>query len=195
MFVKNIFLFILVALIFSCRNTTTTNEIITTYDSIQNKKTEANSNLVPLSIEAEKEVENWIEYQKFDEFLSQYNHISRSDALFNAKDLSDLAKQLKDSIRIEKFLIPSVKIRLNVLHNETLRLADMATIKTISDEEITQEKENIMNAFSALNLKINNILSQENLNSLVDEFIEEILRSPDSMHSQVKISPESISKQ
>jgi len=141
------------------------------------------STIAPLSREAQLEMDSWIEYQKFDDFIEQYKNITISDALYNAKDLANLAQQLKDSIRIEKFKIPSVKIRLNVLYNETLRLADMSEIKTIGEKEVLHENENILNAFSALNLKINNILSQEDLNSDVDEFIQEILQNGDSLGS------------
>ena len=111
------------------------------------------------------------------EFIKQYENISSIDALFNANELSELAQQLKDTIRVKKFEIPSVKIRLNVLYSETLRLADMASISSISGEEIKNENENILNAFSALNLKINNVIIQENLNKDVSKFIEEIKKT------------------
>lgn len=134
-------------------------------------------NEVKLNAKAKIEVEDWIEYKKMDDFLIQYHHISSIDALFNANELSELAQQLKDTIRVEKFEIPSVKIRLNVLYNESLRLADMATISSISEEEIKRENENILNAFSALNLKINNIIIQETLNDDMSKFIDEIKNS------------------
>ena len=184
---KNIFFILLTVLIFSCKKTTTTTEIADVNDSIQTNRMVPKSTIVALTSEAQLEIENWEEYQKLDDFIAQYKNITMSDALFNAKDLANLAQQLKDSIRVDKFKTPSVKIRLNVLHNETLRLADMAEIKTISENEVLQENENILDAFSALNLKINNILSQENLNSDVDEFIQEILQSPDSLGTLEKL--------
>ena len=88
--------------------------------------------------------------------------------------ITNINQQKLIKLRFEKFEIPSVKIRLNVLYSETLRLADMASINNISEEEIKNENENILNAFSALNLKINNIIIQENLNKDLNEFIEEI---------------------
>jgi len=187
MFLKNLFFILFVVLFFSCKKATTADEILTVNDSIQTNSIVPKSSLVPLTRESQLEVENWEEYQKLNDFLAQYKNITMRDALFNAKDLANLAQQLKDSIRIEKFKIPSVKIRLNVLHNETLRLADMAEIKTISEQEVIEENENILNAFSALNLKINNLISQENLNSDVDEFIQEILQNPDSLGALEKL--------
>lgn len=184
---KNVFFILFAILFFSCKKTTTANETIAVNDSIQTNTIIPKINIVPLSSEAQKELEEWKEYQKLNDFLAQYKNISLPDALFNAKDLANLAQQLKDSIRIEKFKIPSVKIRLNVLHNETLRLADMAEIKTITEKEVREENENILDAFSALNLKINNLISQENLNSDVNEFIQEILQNPDSLGTLEKL--------
>lgn len=184
---KNVFFILFAILFFSCKKTTTANETIAVNDSIQTNTIIPKINIVPLSSEAQKELEEWKEYQKLNDFLAQYKNISLPDALFNAKDLANLAQQLKDSIRIEKFKIPSVKIRLNVLHNETLRLADMAEIKTITEKEVRDENENILDAFSALNLKINNLISQENLNSDVNEFIQEILQNPDSLGTLEKL--------
>ena len=187
MSLKNLFFIVLAVLFFSCKKETTTDEVLTVNDSVQTNTIVPKSSLVPLTHESQLEVENWEEYQKLNDFLAQYKNITMRDALFNAKDLANLAQQLKDSVRIEKFKIPSVKIRLNVLHNETLRLADMAEIKTISEQEVIEENENILNAFSALNLKINNLISQEGLNSDVDEFIQEILQNPDSIGTLEKL--------
>ncbi|WP_457618374.1 hypothetical protein, partial [Lutibacter sp.] len=64
---------------------------------------------------------------------------------------------MKDSIRIEKLKQPSVIARLNVLENEALRLADMATIHSISNEEVKNEVEKIVEIYSAVNSKINTI--------------------------------------
>lgn len=163
--------------VFSCRKTISKEELITDLDSIPTNMLKTKHNEVKLNAKAKIEVEDWIEYKKMDDFLIQYHHISSIDALFNANELSELAQQLKDTIRVEKFEIPSVKIRLNVLYNESLRLADMATISSISEEEIKRENENILNAFSALNLKINNIIIQETLNDDMSKFIDEIKNS------------------
>jgi hypothetical protein len=180
MSIKSIFFIFIIVITFSCDKKTSKKNILIKKDIIQISKIRTNNIEVKLNSKAKKTVANWSEYQNFDEFLIQYRNISSSDALLNANELSKLAKQLKDSIRIEKFQIPSVKIRLNVLHNETLRLADMSTINNISETDVFNENKSILNAFSALNLKINNLISQENLNSDVDEFIDEIINSSDS---------------
>ena len=136
--------------------------------------------IAPLNHKSKKLVEPWPEYQKFDEIIRQYEEVSMSEALLNSVELSELAQHLKDSIRIERLDIPSVKIRLNVIHNESLRLADMSTIPTITEHEILEANKNVINAFSALNLKINNMENMENLNSSIGEFINKVSSEKDS---------------
>lgn len=184
--IKYAFYIFLLISIASCNKTTSKKELeIVVKDTIKSIKIKMVYTEVELNSKAKKAVENWTEYQKIDEFIKQYHNISLTDALFNANELSELSQQLKDTIRVDKFKISSVKIRLNVLHNEALRLADMSTINNITEAEVQKENENILNAYSALNLKINNIIIQENLNSKVDEFIDEIVNSsnPDKLRT------------
>ena len=169
-----IFLVILLALGSSCRKSISNEELTNVLDTIPKKLIQAEQVMVKLNPKAKKEVGNWTEYNKMDDFIRQYYSISKTDAIFNSIELSELAQQLKDTIRVEKFEIPSVKIRLNVLHTETLRLADMGTIPNISEIEVKKENENILYAFSALNLKLNNIIDQEDLNKNLSEFINEV---------------------
>lgn len=166
----------------------------------ENKKTENASNLLESSLiksanpikrlnaESEKLISSWPEYHKFDELISQYQEITLSDALLNSVELSEAAKQLKDSIRVEKLDIPEVRIRLNVLYSETLRLADMSTIPTITEELVTLENNNVIDAFSALNLKINNMNTQDKLNEDISKFVDEVLEEskPDSITNSVE---------
>jgi hypothetical protein len=72
-------------------------------------------------------------------------------------------------------------MRLNVLHSETMRLSDMATIPTITEDEVTEENNNVIEAFSALNLKINNMSSVEKLNEEISSFIDEVMEEQDSI--------------
>jgi len=167
-------------LIISCDKKTSKESIIIQKDTTLTKKATAINIEVKLNSKAKKIVGNWKEYQNFDKFIIQFSNISSSDGFLNADELSELAQQLKDSIRIKEFQIPSVRIRLNVLYNETLRLADMSTIKNMTEIDFINENKNILNAFSALNSKINNIINQENLNSEVSKFIDEIINSSDS---------------
>jgi hypothetical protein len=162
------------SIVFSCDNFSSKKELKSNQNSNQANHTKTKNTIAGLSPDAKKMVSNWKEYQNMNEYIQQYREISISNSLLNAKQLSELAQQLKDSVRIEKLNIPSVKIRLNVLYNETLRLADMATINQITEIEVIRENKNILNAYSALNIKINNMIDQEKLNIEVNNFLSEI---------------------
>ena len=181
MFLKNILFLIIIISLLSCNKSISKKNREIVRDSLISNTSKLNHPIVKLSNKAKILVTTWDEYQNMDELIKQYQNISASLALLNAKELSVLARQLKDSIHIEKLNIPSVKIRLHVLHNETLRLADMETIPSITESEVSEENENILNAYSALNLKINNIVSQENLNEQVSSFVDEVLKLGDTL--------------
>lgn len=123
-----------------------------------------------LTPEAKKLVEDWNEYITIDEILSDYYSITTDDALLNAKSLSERAQELKDSIRIPAFDSPDIKIRLNVLYNHTLRLADMDNISSIEIQEVKTEISNILDAFSAINSKMNNLTNQQYLEKQLLDF-------------------------
>ena len=181
MLLKKVILLSLIALFISCTKTISRKNNEISRDSLIGNTNKVKLQIAKLNSKAIKLVETWDEYQNIDELLKQYQNINSNLALLNAKELSVLAKQLKDSIRVEILKIPSVKIRLNVLHNETLRLADMNTIPSITEEEVVEENSNILNAYSALNLKINNIVNQENLNEELSSFIDEVLQLNDTL--------------
>ena len=130
------------------------------------------SPVVGLNKESEELVKNWKEYQDFNELIVQYREITKADALLNSNELEELAQYLKDSIRVEKLDIPAVRMRLNVLHNEAKRLSDMSTIPTITDEEVQAENNNVLDAFAALNIKINDLGNQERINRELAKFDE-----------------------
>ena len=108
-------------------------------------------------------VRNWEEYQLVDAMITRFYAISNAEALSNAKELSTLSKQLKDSIRDKQLEVSSVKARLNVFSNECMRLEDMATISAIKQEEVAYEIKKILEAFSGVNAKLNSIYSVDNL--------------------------------
>lgn len=173
--------FMIMAVLLSCKNKQ--KEEMEEYSSQFETGSiiKSDESIVALNLKSEELVAAWPEYQKFADFVGQYQEIALSDALLNSAELSEMAKQLKDSIRVESLKIPSVKMRLNVLHSETMRLADMATIPTISEEAVVTENNNVVQAFSALNLKINTINSMEKLNDEISSFVQEVVREQDSV--------------
>ncbi len=123
-----------------------------------------------LNEESQVLVEDWREYQILNEELENYYSITAEEALFKAKDISIYAQELRDSIRLDFLDRPDVKIRLNVFYNTALRLSDMSTIRTISSDEVKAEVTNLLEAFSAINGKINNIVIQQNLERELRDF-------------------------
>ena len=180
---------VLILLLISCKNKKEVDQDAATMSQEVLSTIKSNKPITNLNNKAKDLVKTWSEYQNFSDLINQYQEITVSEALLNSVELSELAKQLKDSIRIEKLNIPEVKIRLNVLHSETLRLADMSSIPTISQESVAQENNNMIAAFSALNMKINNMNLQDKLNSEIGEFIDKVLESPtiDSSNTMVQI--------
>jgi len=173
--------FLIIALLLSCKNK---NDQDTEAYSEQLKAEgtiKSEHRIIPLNPKSEELVKDWPEYQKFSDLVGQYQEISLTDALLNSKELSEMAQQLRDSVRIERLDIPSIKMRLNVLHSETMRLADMATIPTITETSILRENNNVIQAFSALNLKINNMYSMEKLNDEISAFVNEVMAEQDSI--------------
>tara|TARA_R110001583_G_scaffold83631_3_gene220702 strand:+ start:8704 stop:9243 length:540 start_codon:yes stop_codon:yes gene_type:complete len=125
---------------------------------------------------AKKAVLEWKEYNDVDEFILKYYNISNSEALNNAEELAELVQLMKDTVRVEALKELNITARFNVLHNEALRLADMATIPSITNEEVKEEVLKIVGVFSAVNSKINTIYKAEELQNLLEVDTEKPLK-------------------
>lgn len=164
---------LLVLFTISCKKNSDSEEVpeyVTDRDLAPTLKSE--SPVVGLNKESEELVKDWKEYQDFSELIVQYREITKADALLNSNELEELAQYLKDSIRVEKLDNPALRTRLNVLHNEAKRLSDMSTIPTITNEEVQAENNNVLDAFAALNIKINDLGNQERINRELAKFDE-----------------------
>ncbi len=178
-----VYFFILLVLLQSCSK----KGVREKEKEIEKKKINSITNFkpIPLNSQAKIMVADWIEYQNIAEFIPNYYKTTTKDALFDSQRLAELSQQLKDSIRIKKLDIPSFRARLHVLYNESFRLADMDSIPSITNEEIVSETKNIINAFDAINSKINMLVSQEILENNLKEF-DSILNKKDSLKSNSK---------
>ena len=96
-----------------------------------------------------------------EEFAGKFHQASPNEALSNALELKSLVQQLKDSLKPTIFNSPSFNARINVLFSEAERLADITFIPAIKTVEINEQVEKTLGAFSALNAKINTVLSQK----------------------------------
>lgn len=180
-----LFVIILVGTV-SCTKNKTKTQVISKQDSLKivNNRIEVplGEVLIP---SAKKVVENWREYKDVDDFITQFYNITTSEALSNARDLSDLVILMKDSIRINDLKIPSVIARINVLENETLRLADMATISSIKKSEVKDEVTSILTVYSALNSKINTLYNA----SAIQKALEVDTEKPIEEIKKTKVTP------
>ncbi len=122
----------------------------------------------PLTGGAAKKVDHWQEYIAVKDFLNQYSSITPNEALNNSRELNNLVKALKDSVTPNFLDSHSFAARINLLHNETLRLFDMSSISTIKSFEINDQVLKIMEAFSSLNSKISTLVQQANLEAQLD---------------------------
>ena len=118
---------------------------------------------ITLNNDVKQKLNSWNEYQEVDVLISKYQRISIIDALTTSVELANSVKMLNDSIRIEELKIDEIKTRLAVLYNESLRLKDMSNITSIKQEEVTLEIQNVLEAFSAINAKINNVYLKKTL--------------------------------
>lgn len=162
------FLLFILLLNFSCKKVAATQEVTDVKDSVvvvDKISFQLGETLVP---RAKEDLSKWKEYENVDEFILKFYSVSSLEALSNAKELADLVKLMKDTIRVDKLNELSVVARFNVLHNETLRLADMATISTIKKEEVKEEVGRILELYAALNSKINTIYKAEDVQNSIE---------------------------
>lgn len=143
---------------------------------------------IPVKGVFKTEVETWKELNNLDVFFKRFEDISINEALSSATDLSELVTSLKDSVIPNKFDKASFKARVNVFHNETLRLADLSTIEDVTINEVNLQIEKVITSYSALNTKINSILEQEKLESLIDLDLEKVVLSNTKLDDNAKKS-------
>jgi hypothetical protein len=157
-----LYILLITVLLTSCKpETNGVDETEGTLEVAQDEDATISSIGITLSTKSKQETDVWMTYQMVQSKINGYYSVTKSQALQNARELADLVKNASDSIKIEKLDRPDIKIRFNVLFNHALRLDDMSTINKISDDEVMNEVTSILNAFSAINEKINVIYKIE----------------------------------
>lgn len=114
------------------------------------------------------EIQDWEELKAVESFLDRFKKVSPKEVLSNALELQGLVKSLKDSVTPSLFDNSSFKARVNIFYNEVLRLSDMTSIPSIKADEVNLQTEKIINAFSAVNSKVNSILSKKRFEDEID---------------------------
>lgn len=115
-----------------------------------------------------EETKDWAELKAVNEFLDRFKNVSAKEVLSNSIELEGLVATLKKEEKPVLFDIPSFNARLNILHNETLRLVDMRDIPSITVTEVDTQTKKIITSFSAVNEKINTILSKKRFEDAID---------------------------
>lgn len=175
-FLKNyIFLFTFILLV-ACnqKSEEISKDAVSANDSLKSEFSNIKSISETLSPEAKEKTASWEDYHQLDRLLTDFYTISPKEALNLSKELASTTTRLKDSLRIEEFKRPDVMIRINVLNNYALRLADMASIPSITDAEVDLEIQHLLDSYSALNAKINNIAHQEKIERELGDFEENL---------------------
>lgn len=174
-----LYILLITVLLTSCKpETKGIDETEDTLEVVQDEDATISSIGITLSIKSKQETDVWLTYQMVQSKINGYYSVTKSQALQNARELADLVKNASDSIKIEKLDRPDIKIRFNVLYNHALRLDDMSIINNISDDDVMNEVTSILDAFSAINEKINVIYKIEQyeeeleITSDPSEFIE-----------------------
>ncbi|MFY0602640.1 MAG: hypothetical protein JXQ93_01740 [Flavobacteriaceae bacterium] len=119
--------------------------------------------ILEVNVASKKEISKWMFYSNLSDFLVKFKKSTSNEALSNALELGSLIKVLKDSTKPKPLDTPSVLARINLLETESLRLSDMTKISVIKAEEVHDQVNKVIQAFSALNSKINTVFLQQNL--------------------------------
>ena len=127
-----------------------------------------------VSPDFKNKIESWQDLQTVNLFIKKFENISPNEALINALELRDLVASLKDNEIPESCDIPSFHARINVLHNETLRLADLTLIPAITSQEVNLQVNKTIAAFSSVNSKINTIYSKKRFEDAINVKIDYI---------------------
>ncbi|MEQ6123776.1 hypothetical protein AAON49_06205 [Pseudotenacibaculum sp. MALMAid0570] len=134
-----------------------------------------------------KEIDNWQEYEAVKDFLEKFHSISPNEALNNSKELNDLVKSFRDSIKPSFLESPAFNARVSLLHNETLRMYDMSSISSIKVNEVNLQVDKVLDAFSSINSKMNTIIKQIELDKDVnDPKFNKSLKKVDTVPLQTK---------
>jgi hypothetical protein len=114
-----------------------------------------------LSSDAKARLADWKGFQSVTKKVETYTTTTSGQALENAKELSILIRKVSDTIKMNVLERPDFRARLNVLYSHSLRLDDMSSIPSISEDEVKQQVTKLLDAFSSVINKINAIYREE----------------------------------
>lgn len=156
-----ILIFILFFCICSCGKKNETSTVVVEQQTSAFKKEITFEKVQPITPEVQTAVSTWVEYTNLNTFISKFEKASPKQILDNALELRDLVFAAKESpSKPEYFNTPSLKARFSILHNITLRLADMTFIPAIKPEEVIEENKKMLAVYAGINSKLISIVTK-----------------------------------
>lgn len=165
---KNLFIFFSLILLFSCDKKQENNKEDQDDSKPMLSVVKKHAAIKKIDTAFNKEIKDWEEFQTVNNFLARFKKVSPNEILSNASELNDLVKSLIESVKPQLFNTDSFNARLNILYTETLRLVDMNSIPAITADEVNLQMEKIIDAFSAVNSKINSVLAKKRFEDAID---------------------------
>lgn len=180
--------YVLILLVFcfflSCKKEAQPESNTVSQEKIVQKKIDL-VKILPLDKEASKEIDGWTAYQNIDDALKKYVKMTSVEIKGNAIELKQLLDSLKEKTPITVLNTPAFSARKHVFETEVLRLWDMTNIAAIQSEEFMFQMNKVIEAFNAINSKINAVYLEQ---SLEDDLDLEII----DQNSSTSITPEKI---
>lgn len=161
------FLLVFLFLIFACKDTV--KKVDQTNNDTSELSIVQSHNSVDLVMpQFQENIKDWESLNNVNVFLERFNKASANEVLSNSIELKSLSKALLDSVMPKEFKISSLKARINILYNESLRLEDMNDIPSISSKEVHEQTNKILDIFSSINSKINTVLRKKKFEEAID---------------------------
>lgn len=167
MLLKNFVYILVLSVLFSCTKTQEETPSVQKEKPLMSvpKKYPSPKEIRPIY---KKDIENWSQLNALNDFLKRFKNVSTKEALSNAEELEGLVATLKKEEKPVLFTIAPFQARLNILHNEALRLSDMRNIPSITVAEVAEQIKKIVQSFSAVHSKINTILSKKRFEEAIE---------------------------
>lgn len=167
MLLKNFVYILVLSVLFSCTKTQEETPSVQKEKPLMSvpKKYPSPKEIRPIY---KKDIENWSQLNALNDFLKRFKNVSTKEALSNAEELEGLVATLKKEEKPVLFTIAPFQARLNILHNEALRLSDMRNIPSITVDEVAEQIKKIIQSFSAVHSKINTILSKKRFEEAIE---------------------------
>ena len=170
---KNLFVLVLLVFMFSCKNSKEVKleEELTSKVKYQNIKDEVVEIDTLLSVELiyKDSVIGWKGYAEVEKDLQLLKKCSPNEVLNLSQKLVNDVVLMKDSIHVVSLNEKGIRVRMNTLYNQALRLQEMKDIPAITVQEIVKQTQSVFTLHNMINDKINAIYEQKKFEKELSE--------------------------